>query len=42
MINPETMGKQMAKRIPGDSMGDLLITNSVLWNDERSGLRDRV
>lgn len=34
MINPETMGKRQAKRIPGDEVGDILITNSVLWNDE--------
>jgi hypothetical protein len=34
MINPETMGKQMAKPIPGDEVGDILITNSVLWNDK--------
>ena len=33
MINPETIGKRTAKPIPGDVIGDVLITNSVLWND---------
>lgn len=33
MINPETLGGHKVERIVGDSMGDILITNCVLWND---------
>lgn len=33
MINPETMGKRVATPVSGDEVGDILITNSVLWND---------
>lgn len=33
MINPETLGGHLVERIVGDTMGDILITNCVLWND---------
>jgi hypothetical protein len=33
MINPETLGKHQVPRIEGDVVGDILITNCVLWND---------
>ncbi len=33
MINPETLGGHQVERIIGDSMGDITITNCVLWND---------
>ena len=33
MINPETLGGHQVPRIEGDSMGDIEITNCVLWND---------
>ncbi len=33
MINPETLGKHKVERIEGDVVGDVLITNCVLWND---------
>ncbi|NNJ42480.1 MAG: hypothetical protein HKP15_03965 [Akkermansiaceae bacterium] len=32
MINPETLGKHKVPRIPGDVVGNILITNSVLSN----------
>lgn len=33
MINPETIGGHQVPRIEGDVMGDIEITNCVLWND---------
>lgn len=33
MINPETLGGHRVERIPGATMGDITITNCVLWND---------
>ncbi len=33
MINPETLGKHKIARIEGDVIGDITITNCVLWND---------
>ncbi len=33
MINPETLGGHKVPRIEGDVMGDITITNCVLWND---------
>lgn len=33
MINPETIGGHQVPRIEGDVMGDITITNCVLWND---------
>jgi hypothetical protein len=33
MINPETLGGHQVDRIVGDAMGDITITNCVLWND---------
>lgn len=33
MINPETMGRQTAQPVPGDVIGDITITNSILWAD---------
>ncbi|MFU8893682.1 MAG: glycosyl hydrolase family 28 protein [Luteolibacter sp.] len=33
MINPETLGGHQVDRIVGDTMGDITITNCVLWND---------
>lgn len=33
MINPETLGGHLVPRIVGDTMGDITITNCVLWND---------
>jgi hypothetical protein len=33
MINPETLGKHAVPRIVGDVVGDITITNCVLWND---------
>ncbi len=33
MINPETLGKHKVPRIKGDVIGDITITESVLWND---------
>lgn len=34
MINPETLGGHQVARIEGDVMGDIDISNCVLWNDE--------
>jgi hypothetical protein len=34
MINPETLGGHQVARIEGDLMGDIEISNCVLWNDE--------
>jgi hypothetical protein len=34
MINPETLGGHTVARIEGDVMGDIDISNCVLWNDE--------
>ncbi|MCH7228017.1 hypothetical protein [Haloferula sp. A504] len=34
MINPETLAGHDVERVPGDSMGDILIENCVLWNDD--------
>jgi hypothetical protein len=34
MINPETLGGHPVARIEGDVMGDIDISNCVLWNDE--------
>lgn len=34
MINPETLGGHEVPRIEGDVMGDIDISNCVLWNDE--------
>lgn len=34
MINPETLGGHEVERIPGDSMGNIEISNCVLWNDD--------
>lgn len=33
MINPETLGGHDVPRNPGDTMGDIIIENCVLWND---------
>jgi len=33
MINPETLGGHQVPRVEGDVMGDVTITNCVLWND---------
>jgi hypothetical protein len=33
MINPETLGKHEIPRIEGDVVGDITVTNCVLWND---------
>jgi hypothetical protein len=33
MINPETLGGHQVPRIEGDVIGDITITNCVLWND---------
>jgi len=33
MINPETLGGHKVDRIPGSTMGDITISNCVLWND---------
>lgn len=33
MINPETLGGHQVPRIEGDAMGDITISNCVLWND---------
>ena len=33
MINPETLGGHQVPRIEGDLMGDVDISNCVLWND---------
>ena len=33
MIDPETLGRHKVPRIAGDVIGDILITDSVLWND---------
>jgi len=33
MINPETLGGHHVARIEGDVMGDITISNCVLWND---------
>ena len=33
MINPETLGGHRVERVPGATMGDITITNCVLWND---------
>jgi hypothetical protein len=38
MIDPETLGRHKTPRIPGDSMGDLLVTNCVIWNDGAQAL----
>lgn len=38
MIDPETLGKHQVPRINGDVMGDILVTNSVFWNDAAQGL----
>jgi hypothetical protein len=34
MINPETLGGHQIPRQPGDEMGDILIEDCVLWNDQ--------
>lgn len=34
MINPETLAGHDVKRVPGDTMGDIEISNCVLWNDD--------
>jgi hypothetical protein len=34
MINPETLGGHAVARIAGDAMGDITISNCVLWNDQ--------
>lgn len=34
MIDPEKLGSHRVKRAAGTSMGDILISNCVLWNDE--------
>jgi hypothetical protein len=34
MINPETLGGHQVPRIEGDVVGDVTITNCVLWNDK--------
>jgi hypothetical protein len=33
MINPETLGGHQVARIEGDTIGDIDISNCVLWND---------
>jgi|GEM_PF-644616 dipeptidyl-peptidase-4 len=38
MIDPETLGKHEVPRIEGDVMGDILVTNSVFWNDTAQSL----
>lgn len=38
MIDPETLGKHAVPRIEGDVMGDILVTNSVFWNDAAQSL----
>ncbi len=38
MIDPETLGKHQLPRIQGDVMGDILVTNSVFWNDAAQSL----
>jgi len=37
-IDPETLGKHEVPRIKGDTMGDILVTNSVFWNDAAQAL----
>ncbi len=34
MINPETLGGHDIPRVEGSAMGDITITNCVLWNDQ--------
>jgi dipeptidyl-peptidase-4 len=38
MIDPETLGKHDVPKIEGDTMGDILVTNSVFWNDQAQAL----
>lgn len=38
MIDPETLGKHAVPRIEGDVMGDILVTDSVFWNDAAQAL----
>ncbi|MGB0743761.1 MAG: hypothetical protein ACPGSB_04475 [Opitutales bacterium] len=38
MIDPESLGKHDIPRIEGDTMGDILVTDSVFWNDAAQSL----